>query len=65
MAQDESKSGKGKTKKAENRSNKDEIESLAHIVTTVPAVRTQVMSKLKEAKERAFKNREQQLRKAQ
>ncbi len=62
MAQDEKKPG---PKKTENRGNKDEIESLAYIVTTVPAVRTQVMSKLKEAKERVFKNREQQLRKAQ
>lgn len=66
MATTDKKANKsGSAKKNENRGTNDEFESMAHIVTTVPAVRTQVMSKLKEAKERVLKNREQQLRKAQ
>jgi len=51
-------------KKKDNRGTKDEIEALAYIVTNVAAVKTQVLTRLREAKERLLKRREEQLRKS-
>jgi len=50
-------------KKKDNRGTKDEIEALAYIVTNVAAVKTQVMLRLREAKDRVLKQSESKLRK--